>query len=68
MNPVRHVLKQGLAIAKDITASRNTKAFLGIGLTVVLAWAAIQCRLGHAGSVFAQGHTDTAAITIPGVQ
>ena len=44
MNPVRHVLKQGLAIAKDITASRNTKAFLGIGLTVVLAWAAIQCR------------------------
>jgi tetratricopeptide repeat protein/WD40 repeat protein len=64
MNPVRHVLKQGLAIAKDITASRNTKAFLGIGLTVILAWAAIQCRLGHAGSVFAQGHSDTAAITI----
>jgi hypothetical protein len=64
MKPMRYGLKLGLALVKGIAAMRNAKAFLGIGMAVVLAGSAIQCRLGNGGYAFAQTHTDPAAITV----
>src|SRR5208282_2196283 len=64
MKPMRYGLNQGLAIARGIAAVRNMRALLGIGLAVILAWSAIECRLGNGGFVFAQAHTDLAAITV----
>jgi hypothetical protein len=66
MKPVRYGLNPGLALFKGIAAMRNTKALLGIGLAVVLvlAWSAIQCRLGNGRYAFAQSRTDPAVITV----
>src|ERR1035438_9163686 len=64
MKPVRYGLNRGLAFVKGSAAMRNAKASLGIGLAVVLAWSAIEYRLGNGGFVFAQTHADPAAITV----
>lgn len=64
MKPVRDGSNRGLALVKSIAAMRNTKAFLGIGIAVVLAWSAIQCRVGNGHYAFAQSRTDSAAITV----
>ena len=64
MKPVQYGRNQGMTLVKDIAAMRNAKAFLGVGLAVVLAWSAIQYRLGNGGSVFAQTHASPAAITV----
>ena len=64
MKPVRYGLKQGLALVRDAAAMCNAKAILGICLAVALSWYTIHCQSGDRNSVFAQTHTDPAAVTV----
>ena len=64
MEPDQHGLNRELAHSSSAAATRKVKAFLAIGLTLVLACTAIQHRPGKGGLVFAETHATAAAITV----
>jgi len=64
MKPVRDGLNRGFALVRRVAAMRNGRVLLAIGLIVILAWSILHSRLGNGNFVFAETHSDPAAITV----